>query len=114
MFGHRDEDSHDPGVVGNKSCVTRFIKRMLAIINGGGAGGGGGGAAGRPHCKYLNEYFAFLYDFAKMGDAEAQFLLRVNAVSTMVHFFMAHKAHDNFVSHAATPVRIACFCITIH
>ena len=69
------------------SCVTRFILRMLGVMN-----------SPRLHCKHLTEYFAFLVDFAKMGDAEAQFLLRVNAIAHMVRFFLAQKsAHESDV-----------------
>ena len=42
--------------------------------------------------------FSFLYDFAKLGDAEAFFMLRVDAIAHMTHFFLAHKTHDSFVS----------------
>ena len=79
----------DPSRVGQASCVTRFVKKMLSILSGAGV---------RPHCKYLSEYFTFVFDFAKLGDAEAQFLLRVDAIAHMVHFFLAHKSHDSFVS----------------
>ena len=69
------------------SCVTRFVMRMLTVMTG-----------PRVHCKNLTEYFALLVDFAKMGDAESQFLLRVNAITTMVRFFLAQKsAHDSDV-----------------
>lgn len=82
------EEEEDPVNIGNRSCVTRFIKKMLAIMTSG----------SRPHCKYLSEYFALLYDFAKMGDAESQFMLQVNAINTMVLFFMSHKTQETFVS----------------
>ena len=52
----------------------------------------------RPHSKYLMEYFAFLYEFAKMGDQECFFLLHINAISTMVSFYMGQKAQENYVS----------------
>ena len=51
----------------------------------------------RPHSKYLMEYFAFLYEFAKMGDQECFFLLQINAISTMVSFYMGQKAQENYV-----------------
>ncbi|KAI0239771.1 Ubiquitin carboxyl-terminal hydrolase 34 [Lamellibrachia satsuma] len=82
-----DEEVVEVAAMGNKSCVTRFIKKMLAIIDHG----------SKPHCKYLTEYFAFLHEFAKMGSNESQFLLRINAISVMVTFFMSHKAQENYV-----------------
>ena len=33
-----------------------------------------------------------------MGSNESQFLLRINAISVMVAFFMRHKAQENYVS----------------
>ncbi|KAL4238015.1 Ubiquitin carboxyl-terminal hydrolase 34 [Mactra antiquata] len=73
--------------IGNKSCVTRFIKKMFSILEHG----------VRPHSKYLMEYFAFLYDFAKMGDTECMFLIHTNAIFTMVNFYMGQKAQENYV-----------------
>lgn len=52
----------------------------------------------RPHSKYLMEYFAFLYDFAKMGDTECMFLIHTGSISTMVNFYMGQKAQENYVS----------------
>ena len=55
-------------------------------------------------CKYLNEYFAFLLDFAKMGDNESYFLLQINCISTMVNFLMGHKLQTNYVSAVLSTV----------
>ena len=53
----------------------------------------------RPQSKYLSEYFAFLLEFAKMGEEEVFFLIHINAISTMVNYFLAaHRPHDNYVS----------------
>ena len=54
----------------------------------------------KPHCKFLTEYFAFLLDFAKMGDPECIFLLRMSAISTMANFFLYLKNVDNYVSYS--------------
>lgn len=51
----------------------------------------------KAHLKHLTEYFGFLYEFSKMGEEEAKFLLAIGAINTMVHFYLGHKAHD-FVS----------------
>lgn len=51
----------------------------------------------KAHLKHLTEYFGFLYEFSKMGDEEAHFLIAVGAIHTMVQFYLGHKAHD-FVS----------------
>lgn len=52
----------------------------------------------RPHSKFLTEYFAFLLEFAKMGDEESFFLINVNAISTMVNFYLGQKQAETYVS----------------
>lgn len=49
--------------IGSRSCVTRFVKTLLSIMEHG----------VKPHSKHLTEYFAFLYEFAKMGEEEVRF-----------------------------------------
>ncbi|XP_011610930.2 ubiquitin carboxyl-terminal hydrolase 34 isoform X2 [Takifugu rubripes] len=71
--------------IGSRSCVTRFVKTLLSIMEHG----------VKPHSKHLTEYFAFLYEFAKMGEEESQFLLSLQAISIMVHFYMGTKGPDN-------------------
>lgn len=36
----------------------------------------------------------FLYEFSKMGETEAQFLIAVQAISTMVNFYLGEKIND--------------------
>uniref|UniRef100_A0A4W3GN70 Ubiquitin carboxyl-terminal hydrolase 34 n=1 Tax=Callorhinchus milii TaxID=7868 RepID=A0A4W3GN70_CALMI len=71
--------------IGSRSCVTRFVKTLLSIMEHG----------VKPHSKHLTEYFAFLFEFAKMGEEESQFLLSLQAISTMVHFYMGTKGPEN-------------------
>ncbi len=52
----------------------------------------------KPQCKYLSEYFAFLFEFAKMGEEEGLFMLHSATISTMIAFFMGHKMQENYVS----------------
>lgn len=103
--------------IGSRSCVTRFVKTLLSIMEHG----------VKPHSKHLTEYFAFLYEFAKMGEEEvsvglllwelamymhvrifkylnlcvfqSQFLLSLQAISTMVHFYMGTKGPENVSSN---------------
>lgn len=58
----RSSDDMDAPVedIGSRSCVTRFVKTLLSIMEHG----------VKPHSKHLTEYFAFLYEFAKMGEEE--------------------------------------------
>ncbi|XP_064621669.1 ubiquitin carboxyl-terminal hydrolase 34-like isoform X2 [Lineus longissimus] len=83
----RDDEDIDPSEIGNKSCVTRFIKKMLAIVQQG----------AKPSSKHLAEYFAFFLDFAKMGDDECIFLIQLSTISTFINFYMGYKCQDNYV-----------------
>ena len=53
----------------------------------------------RPHLKYLQELFGFLYDFAKLGEEETRFLLKVHAITTLVEFYLKviKQSNDNGV-----------------
>ncbi|CAH1127870.1 unnamed protein product [Ceutorhynchus assimilis] len=70
--------------IGNSSCVTKFIKTLLSLMEHG----------AKAHLKHLTEYFNFLYEFSKMGEEESQFLLAVGAINSMVHFYLGQKAND--------------------
>ncbi len=64
--------------IGSRSCVTRFVKTLLSIMEHG----------VKPHSKHLTEYFAFLYEFAKMGEEEVcpsfyTFLLKCEMLLTL-------------------------------
>ncbi|XP_064464002.1 ubiquitin carboxyl-terminal hydrolase 34-like isoform X1 [Ornithodoros turicata] len=77
-----DSSDVDLSQIGRYSCVTRFVKKLLSLIEHG----------AKQHLKHLTEYFAFLLEFAKMGEAECQFLLSIEAVSTIIAFYLGHKA----------------------
>lgn len=77
-----DSSDVDLSQIGQYSCVTRFVKKLLSLIEHG----------AKQHLKHLTEYFAFLLEFAKMGEAECQFLLSIEAISTIVAFYLGHKA----------------------
>jgi len=64
-------------------CITRFVKKLLylAEYNNG---------IVKPHLKHLTEYFTFLYEFAKMGEDECKFLLKVNTISIVVQLYLNH------------------------
>jgi ubiquitin carboxyl-terminal hydrolase 34 len=89
------DDSNDLEVithVGRFSCVTRFIRKLLSLISI-------ENLNAKPHLKHLTEYFAFLCEFAKQGDEECKFLLAVEAISTVVSFYMGHcgKSANDYV-----------------
>ncbi|XP_044746055.1 ubiquitin carboxyl-terminal hydrolase 34 isoform X3 [Coccinella septempunctata] len=79
-----ERDNVDAAKIGNASCVTRFIKTLLSLMEHG----------AKAHLKHLTEYFGFLYEFSKMGDEECKFLLAVGAISTTVNFYLGQKAND--------------------
>lgn len=45
----------------------------------------------KSHLRHLTEYFALLYEFNKMGEEEGRFLLKVNAISTMINFYLGQN-----------------------
>ncbi|XP_070576482.1 ubiquitin carboxyl-terminal hydrolase 34-like isoform X2 [Ptychodera flava] len=84
MLDEEEEMEIPPEEIGNFSCVTRFIKRLLSIIEHG----------AKPHIKHLTEYFSLLYDFARMGEPECNFLLSIEAITIMANFYLGSKAPD--------------------
>ncbi|CAH1163705.1 unnamed protein product [Phaedon cochleariae] len=79
-----EDKPSDPSTIGNSSCVTRFIKTLLSLMEHG----------AKAHLKHLTEYFGFLYEFSKMGEEESKFLLAVGAINAMVHFYLGQKVND--------------------
>lgn len=61
--------------IGSRSCVTRFVKTLLSIMEHG----------VKPHSKHLTEYFAFLYEFAKMGEEEVSIALDIRTQFVKLH-----------------------------
>lgn len=71
--------------IGSRSCVTRFVKTLLSIMEHG----------VKPHSKHLTEYFAFLYEFAKMGEEEVS--VSYDRISkTVIKFYLANVLFDCF------------------
>ena len=81
--------------IGSTLPVTRFVRMLLGLLESGSA---------RPHLKCLMELFRFLYDFAKLGEEETQFLISINAISILVDFYLKviKQSHDNVVSARLT------------
>ncbi|XP_059086581.1 ubiquitin carboxyl-terminal hydrolase puf-like [Tigriopus californicus] len=95
----KDLDSHPtPEIrakIGSTSPITRFIRMLLGLLDSG---------AARPHLKYLTEIFRFLHDFAKLGEEEMRFLLSINAISSLVEFYLKiiKQGNDNLDVHVLT------------
>lgn len=82
--------------IGSRSCVTRFVKTLLSIMEHG----------VKPHSKHLTEYFAFLYEFAKMGEEEVSrifVILGTMCVCVCAHVCM-HISPDNSIFTFSEPV----------
>lgn len=86
-FPSREERSR----MGSMSPIALFIKMILNLLETGLA---------RSYLKHLTELFRFLFDFAKIGDEEARFLLSTNAISTFVDFYLKtiKQSPENVVS----------------
>ena len=76
---HRYPDKETAKNMGTISPIAKFIKMLLTLLETGVA---------KPYLKHLTELFRFLFDFAKLGDEEAQFLLTTRTISIFVDFYL--------------------------
>ncbi|XP_065067715.1 ubiquitin carboxyl-terminal hydrolase 34-like isoform X1 [Rhopilema esculentum] len=79
-----DSDSNDDGEFGSGSPITRFIKTNLTLLEDN----------IRSHCKNLGELFHFIYQFVSLGQEECTFMLNIDAISSIVHFYMGLKTSE--------------------
>eukprot|EP00794_Sanderia_malayensis_P020521 gene20521-22540_t len=79
-----DNDEDDEDGIGSASPTTRFIKTALALLE----------ENIRSHCKNLGELFHFIYQFVSLGQEECNFMLNIDAITTMVNFYMGLKASE--------------------
>lgn len=73
-------------LMGEKSCVTKFIKSLIALMMENGA---------KAHLRHLTEFFGLLYEFSRMGEEETKFLLHINVIKSVSDFYLGHKNHNN-------------------
>ncbi|KAL5285273.1 USP34 family protein [Megaselia abdita] len=85
-----DGDDHDADIVGNASCITRFIKSLILLMEHG----------AKAHLRHLSEFFGLLFEFSRMGDEETLFLLRINIIKCIADFYLGHKNSDNNESNS--------------
>ena len=76
---HRYPDKETAKNMGTISPIAKFIKMLLTLLETGVA---------KPYLKHLTELFRFLFDFAKLGEEEAQFLLTTRTISIFVDFYL--------------------------
>ncbi|XP_060650890.1 LOW QUALITY PROTEIN: ubiquitin carboxyl-terminal hydrolase puf-like [Drosophila nasuta] len=80
-----ETDEDDRELIGQASCVTRFISSLISLLEHG----------ARSHLRHLSEYFSLLCEFSRMGDEEAMFLLRIGVLKNLVDFYLGHKQTDS-------------------
>ncbi|KAH8268179.1 hypothetical protein KR026_001407 [Drosophila bipectinata] len=80
-----ETDENDKELIGQASCVTRFIGSLISLLEHG----------ARSHLRHLSEYFGLLCEFSRMGDEEAMFLLRIGILKSLVDFYLGHKQSDS-------------------
>lgn len=73
---------------GEASCVSRFIKSLIVLME----------HNAKTHLRNLSEFFGLLYEFSRMGDEEAMFLLKINVIRSMADFYLGHKSSQDGVS----------------
>ena len=79
-----------------RNVVARFICKQLQILQ-------------HPdiqltNCKYLAEYFSFLFEFARMGGEEKRFLRENNCISIMITFYVGEPERRNSNSSQVSAV----------
>ncbi|XP_020817577.1 ubiquitin carboxyl-terminal hydrolase 34 [Drosophila serrata] len=80
-----ETDEDDKELIGQASCVTRFIGSLISLLEHG----------ARSHLRHLSEYFSLLCEFSRMGDEEAMFLLRIGILKSLVDFYLGNKQTDS-------------------
>lgn len=80
-----DGDEHDADIVGNASCITRFIKSLILLMEHG----------AKAHLRHLSDFFGLLYEFSRMGEEETSFLLRINIIKSIADFYLGNKNTEN-------------------
>lgn len=48
----------------------------------------------KAHSRNLSEFFGLLYEFSRMGEEEAVFLLRINVIRSVADFYLGHKGQE--------------------
>lgn len=84
LYLKTETDDDNKEVVGNASCVTRFIKSLIMLMEHG----------AKAHLRHLSEFFGLLYEFSRMGEEEGLFLLKINVIRSVADFYLGHKTQD--------------------
>lgn len=84
LYLKTETDADGREIVGDASCVTRFIKSLITIMEHG----------AKAHLRHLSEFFGLLYEFCRMGEEETLFLLKINVIRSVADFYLGHKTQD--------------------
>lgn len=84
LYLKTENDADGREIVGDASCVTRFIKSLITIMENG----------AKAHLRHLSEFFGLLYEFCRMGEEETLFLLKINVIRSVADFYLGHKTQD--------------------
>lgn len=84
LYLKSETDAEGREIVGDASCVTRFIKSLITIMEHG----------AKAHLRHLSEFFGLLYEFSRMGEEETLFLLKINVIRSVADFYLGHKTQD--------------------
>jgi len=82
MLKENDDDGKE--MIGEKSCVTKFIKSLILLMENG----------AKAHLRHLSEFFGLLFEFSRMGEEETKFLLHSNVIKSVADFYLGHKNQD--------------------
>lgn len=85
LYLKTETDNDGKEIIGNASCVTRFISSLILLMEHG----------AKAHLRHLSEFFGLLFEFSRMGDEETVFLLRIGVIKSVVDFYLGNKIHDN-------------------
>lgn len=85
MYLKTETDNDGKEIIGNASCVTRFISSLILLMEHG----------AKAHLRHLSEFFGLLFEFSRMGDEETVFLLRIGVIKSVADFYLGNKTHDN-------------------
>lgn len=85
LYEEYEGDEANGQLLGSASCVTKFIRSLLMLLENG----------AKQHQRHLSEFFGLLYEFARMGEEEALFMLEINVIRSVVDFYLGHKSHNN-------------------
>lgn len=80
-----EQDNDENESIGDMSCVTKFIKSMITLLENG----------AKAHLRHLTEFFGLLYEFSRMGEEETTFLLKTNVIKSVSDFYLGNKNQDS-------------------